>query len=536
MILLEKIEDSLSRNAGSAVWQYVSKDQIKSMCFKDLDEKADELSVFLKKKGVKKNGFVLIYMNKSIEKVIAILAILKVGGAFCCLNPKIRPSQLDYFSQKSGAGLIITDRHGFLSLVKTKEKAGRDLKFIYYSLEEIPEAIEAMMDRSSGISLQVYSKSREIPSQKPFEGNIDGTGPACCLFTSGSTGEPKGVMISRDDLAMRAMTEIVDYGISREDRLLSLLPFSFDVGLNQLFASLLSGSDLIILNSWFPKDIVSVMERLKITGISGVPYIWANLMNTEPDTLIRNSSHSLRYITVSGGSLGEKQLERLRQYFENINIYKTYGQTETFRSTMLRPAEFDKKALSIGRPLKGTDVLIINGEGEIAGPEEDGEIIHRGTGTMLGYIGDEQGTAQKIRHFDFPSDRKLSGRYICTGDLGRFDRDGYLYILCRKDKMIKTMGNRVYPQEVEHALLKHEGVKEAAVFGAKDEIMGEIIVAEVVAKWDLSAQELLVFLAEKLPSYMIPKHIFIVSELPKTETGKISYSEIKGRHEKRGIL
>lgn len=521
------------------IYHYVSNKEVRGITFAELDSKSNELSNTFCVNGSLKDKTVLIYQNKSIENIISILAVLKAGGVFCYLNPRITPSQLKYFIEKSDSHHVIIDKSTLISINRTKKEFNKDHSFIYYSLEEPSGFVHKIFESAKTyINLDIFQeqdpkKANTLTDCDVVRVQRDGGRPACCLFTSGTTGEPKGVLISLDDLSERVMTEVQDYRITPSDRLLSLLPFSFDVGLNQLFSSLMTGAHIAILNSWFPRDIFNAVKKLEITGISGVPYIWANLLNIEQGSASDFDIGLLRYITVSGGSLNTDQLDKLGSYFNGVDIYKTYGQTETFRSTILKPKEFHEYKQSTGRPVHGTTVLIIDSNGKIAGPDEEGEVIHKGPGTMIGYMGEDNDTALKTRDFTFTDSPEHDGRYVCTGDIGRFDKDGFMYLLRRKDDMIKARGYRVYPGEVENAILQKQEVKEAAVFGVKDEIMGQLILAEVVLNAAIDPKELIVFLNELLPSYMIPKDIFVVDRLPRTETGKIKYSEIKLNYEKR---
>jgi acyl-coenzyme A synthetase/AMP-(fatty) acid ligase len=192
---------------------------------------------------------------------------------------------------------------------------------------------------------------------------------------------------------------------------------------------------------------------------------------------------------------------------------------------------------SVGHPLKGTEVFVLNDKGEIAPPDTEGEIVHYGVGTMLGYLNDIEGTSEKLRKMKEPGSKAMKeGKWVFTGDRGRMDEEGYLYVLGREDGMIKTLGHRVYPKEIESCILEHEHVKNAAVVGIKDERKGQAIIAEVVSNGVLNKQSLIVYLKERLPYYMVPGEINVVEYLPMTESGKIKYTTIKERYEERRFL
>jgi acyl-coenzyme A synthetase/AMP-(fatty) acid ligase len=204
---------------------------------------------------------------------------------------------------------------------------------------------------------------------------------------------------------------------------------------------------------------------------------------------------------------------------------------------MLKPFDFERKMTSVGRPIKGTQVFVLNDRGEIAPPNTEGEIVHHGVGTMLGYLNDLEGTREKLRKMKEPgSEAMKEGKWVFTGDRGRMDEEGYLYVLGREDGMIKTLGHRVYPKEIEGCILEYEHVKNAAVVGVRDERKGQTIVAEVIVHGLFNKQNLLVYLKERLPYYMIPSEINIVEQLPMTESGKIRYAAVKEKYEERRVL
>jgi acyl-CoA synthetase (AMP-forming)/AMP-acid ligase II len=356
--------------------------------------------------------------------------------------------------------------------------------------------------------------------------DLDMNAAATCLFTSGSTGKPKGVLISREDLMGRVTAEIDWFGLTTDDVLLSILPFSFDVGLNQLLTALAVGAELVVLDSWLPADILSATEARRVTGICGVPAIWQDMINAGLGFDKRVRHAALRYITVSGGSLPTSQLERLAQHAHGVGIFKTYGQTEAFRATSLRPEEFQRKLESVGRPFAGARVYVVNEDGTRCGPGEIGEVVHTGLGVMIGYLdktaagGDTNG---KLRANPFYGDDDPSPLAIFTGDMGYLDVEGYLYLKGRADCMLKIMGNRVYPQEITNQIVSIPGVREASVAGITRELGQTMLVAFVAVsrEAELSVGAVRKALREKLPSYMIPHEIVLVHRMPRTVAGKL---------------
>lgn len=539
MGLSQEITQVFSRYKGrAAVSHYVPPNSSITLTYGQLEERVRELAQYLSKQGMQPCDLVMCYMTKSVDLVVSILAIVLNGGTCCCFYSKQNPQYALKLFSMANPRFILLEENTLRSVKRQMERV--EPTHLFPPCERYPEA------GGTGGSLQSHNRAIYVlkyPSGKSDSGEgfqeVDSSSEKAlwCLFTSGSTGSPKGVLISGEDLLRRAVTEIEDYELTDQDSLLSLLPFSFDVGLNQLLSCFLSGAHLVILNSWFPRDILTAVRSQNINGISGVPSIWTEALAYPKGPDFEQNTQALRYITVSGGDLSKNQLLQLRQYFRNVKIFKTYGQTETFRSSMLKPFDFERKMTSVGRPLKGTEVFVLNDKGEIAPPDTEGEIVHYGVGTMLGYLNDLEGTSEKLREMKEPGSRAMKeGKWVFTGDRGRMDEEGYLYVLGREDGMIKTLGHRVYPKEIESCILEHEHVKNAAVVGIKDERKGQAIIAEVVSNGVLNKQSLIVYLKERLPYYMVPGEINVVEYLPMTESGKIKYTTIKERYEERRFL
>jgi acyl-coenzyme A synthetase/AMP-(fatty) acid ligase len=539
MNLIQEITQVFSRYKGkAAISHYVPPNSSMTLTYGQLGERVGEFARFLQVQGMQPGDLIMCYMSKSLELVVSILAVMLNGGVCSSFYSKQNPQYPLKLLSIAYPRFLLLDESTLRNMKKSMRTTGSGNEYPVYMKYSELQGIEFRQDRC-GKTIYVLNdpsgKNDNRKEEPATSGCLDNA--VCCLFTSGSTGVPKGVLISREDLLRRAMTEIEDYELTDQDSLLSLLPFSFDVGLNQLLSSLLSGSHLVILNSWFPKDILTTIRSQRITGVSGVPSIWADVIAYPKEPDFDQFVRDLRYITVSGGDLAKNQLAQLRQYLKNTKIYKTYGQTETFRSNILKPPHFEKKMTSVGRPVEGTQVFILNDKGEIAPPNIEGEIVHYGVGTMLGYINDLEGTNGKLREIVESVRRTVKeGKLVFTGDRGKMDQEGYLYVLGREDGMIKTLGNRVYPKEIESCLLEHEHVKNAAVVGIRDERKGQMIIAEVIGNGALDRQRLMVFLKERLPYYMIPGEINIVERLPMTENGKIKYTTIKEKYEERRFL
>ena len=467
-------------------------------------------------------GIIPILAGKSATTVAALLGAAASGHAAACLNPKLRVPQLEQILSAGRVKVAVVDGTGLLAL-KGYHAAGSPIREArwwlargagFMALHE--KTAEAMREFAELADWPVPLEEAALPALAPES-------PAVCLFTSGSTGAPKGVLVGWQDLLDRAEAEIEWFGISERDVLLSVLPFSFDVGLNQLVASLVAGATLVILDSWMPADILRAVAQRGVTGISAVPSIWLDFLKAGLRFDLTGVHRSLRYITVSGGDLDPSHLEALPLLGDGLQIFKTYGQTEVFRPTCLRPGEFGTHMRSVGRPFGSSRVYVVRDDGSLAAPGERGEVVATGLGVMLGYLdgADEQ---QKLRDNPYRGPQDQGAKAIYTGDIGHLDEDGYLYLLGRRDAMLKVMGNRVYPGEVAAQLLALPGVLQAEVVGVDRGDSGTRLFAFVVLAPDAAAPEdLRRQMASRVPAYMMPAALFTKDAIPRTVSGKPDY-------------
>ena len=467
-----------------------------------------------------------LLVGKSADSVACMLAAIATERPFCFLNPKYRGPQIAEALEATNAPLCIVDAAGLVALRGTWKNHAR--------IEQTTWAIVGARSLT-GIYAEAARDLRTVAdvvglddcSQAPSIVRCGDATPqvATCLFTSGSTGQPKGVLVSEADLMGRVATEIEWFGLTHDDMLLSILPFSFDVGLNQLMTALAVGAELAVLDSWLPADIVAATEKRRVTGISAVPAIWQDLINSGTRFDTSGPHTSLRYITISGGSLSRHHLERLPEVVRGAAIFKTYGQTEAFRATSLRPEDYHRKMDSVGRPFSGVHVYVVRDDGSPCDAGETGEVVHTGLGIMVGYLGDASEHAElqtKLRVNPFLDDGDRSPLAVFTGDLGYRDDEGYLFLKGRRDRMLKVLGNRVYPQEVTNQLLTIPGVREAVVAGIPRADGQTVLVAFLSAASgkELSARAVRKALGAKLPAFMIPREIVFVDEMPRTLSGK----------------
>jgi acyl-CoA synthetase (AMP-forming)/AMP-acid ligase II len=354
---------------------------------------------------------------------------------------------------------------------------------------------------------------------------------AAILYTSGSTGKAKGVMLSHANLMAGSSIVSAYLGITEADRILAVLPFSFDAGLNQLMTAFQQGGTLVLTTFVFAMEIVEALLKERITALAGVPTVWSMLAHPS-STLERHAFPHLRYITNTGGAMPQGVLAKLRNALPTTKIFLMYGLTEAFRSTYLPPEELDRLPTSIGKAIPNTEILVVNDQGRPCRPGEVGELVHRGPTVSMGYWGQPDLTARVLKPHPFVPSALPEGEKVCySGDLVRMDEEGFLYFVGRRDNMIKSSGFRISPTEVEEVLFQSGRVREAAVIGVPDDVLGQTIKAFVAPPdgESLDPAALLDFCAEKMPRYMVPKAVAICNALPKTPTGKIDYPALRRR-------
>jgi acyl-CoA ligase (AMP-forming) (exosortase A-associated) len=474
----------------------------------------------LRKVGVKRGDRVGIWLESSVVQANSILGASQSGGVFVPINSVLFPDQAGHIMRDCGTVGLITTKDkiaasaGVLEtlsslrfLISVDEKPDCDLKIPMYLLQEILSADDGCTSRALRIDKDL----------------------AAILYTSGSTGKPKGVMLSHGQV-MAGSSIVSDYlDITSSERIIGVLPLSFDAGLNQLMTAVQQGATYVPMMFTFAREIVKTLEREQITGMAGVPTLWS-LMAQASSTLGKTALPHLRYITNTGGRMPQTVLTALRQALPKTQVCLMYGLTEAFRSTYLPPEELDRRPDSMGKAIPNTEILVVNEKIERCAPGEIGELVHRGPTVSMGYWGKPELTAQVLRLHPFNPPELGDGEKVCySGDLVKMDEEGFLYFVGRRDNMIKCSGYRVSPTEVEEVLFQSGKLMEAGVIGIPDPVLGQVIKAFVVPRdgESVEAASLQSYCAERMPRYMVPKIVQLRKSLPKTPSGKVDYPALR---------
>lgn len=489
----------LSRWSAAATAQKVAiVDGGHRVTYAELRRRAESHRASLQDQGVRKGDRVVIFLPRSVEAVVALFGTWFAGGVAVIANERLRSQQVHHVVQHSAASCVVTD--------------DRQLR----SVPHFPCDRVINVDREA------------LQAPRPHE-HCTGADLAALVYTSGSTGLPKGIMLSHDNLLSGTRIVAGYLDLTERDVILSVLPFSFDYGLNQLLTALLVGGTLVIQRSMFPPDVSKTLVRERITGVAGVPTFWVQLSGRH-SPFLKTAYPDLRYITNSGGRVPEDVVRSIRAAHPGTQIFLMYGLTEAFRSTYLPPDQVDHRPASMGRAIPEVEILVINDRGTRCAPGEIGELVHCGANVSMGYWRDPENTALRFRpHPLRPHADGRPERVVFSGDLVTTDAEGYLYYVGRKDKQIKSRGVRVSPEEIERYIHSSTVVSQVVSFAvARDDGDSDIVAAVIPADESCFREATLEeFCRNEMPEYMQPRVFWAMAEFPLTSSGKPDRCEIE---------
>lgn len=466
------------------------------MTYAELEAEVARMAGWLARYGLERGARVASWLPKTRIACLMPLAAARAGLVHVPVNPALKRAQVAHILTDSGASLLLTQAARLATLEPGDVPTGC--------------ATTEESDVRSGVELAK-------PSRDPND-------LAAILYTSGSTGRPKGVMLSHANLWLGAISVAHYLKLSPDDRVLGVLPLSFDYGQNQLFSTWAAGASVWPLDYLTAKDVVRAVERHDITTLAGVPPMWTQLLEAAwPDDV---AARLLR-LTNSGGALTPRMVQALRERFPNADLYPMYGLTEAFRSTYLPPELVDAHPDSMGRAIPFAEVMVVRPDGSRADAGEPGELVHAGPLVAQGYWQDAERSAQRFR--PAPDFSEHGGMAVWSGDTVTESQDGLFRFVARDDEMIKSSGNRISPTEIEEAVLAGGEVREAAAFGVADARLGQAILVVASAADPVAAEEALrTRLRRDLPAFMQPRDYVWRDELPRNANGKLDRARLKG--------
>ncbi|MCW5831048.1 MAG: AMP-binding protein [Labilithrix sp.] len=502
----------LERAAAGAPEKEAVVDGERRLTYADLHAWAGAVAAWLEADGLRRRDRVGVYLDKSAEEAAAIFGASMAGGVFVPIHPALKPLQVSH---------ILADcqvRH----LVTTA--ARRDALASAGALASVEHELLV-----PGPDAELAGHPLAGAPGRAARSACIGEDLAALLYTSGSTGRPKGVMLSHRNLLAGSRIVSAYLAIGREDRVLSVLPFSFDYGLNQLVTTVEHEATIALLRSFrFGDEIVRALAAERVTGLAGVPTLWSVLAHSAP-SLKKTTLPHLRYITNSGGALTPEISGKLQSLLPTTKIFAMYGLTEAFRSTFLPPEELARRPTSMGKAIPETEVFALHESGRACLPGEEGILVHRGPTVSLGYWNRPDATREVLVPNPLVDPDEGADVVCVSGDVVRMDEDGFFHFVGRRDGMIKCSGFRVSPTEVEEVLMASGVLAQAAVIGLPDPNAGERVHALCVAApgSEPAPEALRARCAELLPLHMQPKDFEYVAELPRSPNGKVDYRALR---------
>jgi acyl-CoA ligase (AMP-forming) (exosortase A-associated) len=462
-----------------------------TLTYAKVEDQVARLAGWLAGHGFPRGSRVATWLPKTRAACLMPLAAPRAGLVHVPINPVLKRAQVAHILADSGAALLLSQPARLASL-----EPG-----------DLPPGIVVAEGEGVGPPLP---RSTAHPDDL-----------AAILYTSGSTGRPKGVMLSHANMWLGAISVANYLSIAAHDRVLGVLPLSFDYGQNQLFSTWAAGGRVIPLDYLTAKDVVKAVARHDVTTLAGVPPLWVQLLEAEWGEV----AAKLRRLTNSGGALTPRMVAALRTRFPNADLYPMYGLTEAFRSTYLAPELVDAHPDSIGRAIPFAEVMIVRSDGREAEAGEAGELVHAGPLVAQGYWQDAERTAARFR--PAPAFSRYGGTAVWSGDTAVRDADGLLRFVGRDDEMIKSAGNRISPTEIEEAVVAGGEAAEAVAIGVPDARLGQAIV--LVLRGDAAREaDLRARLRRDLPSFMQPARYDWRDALPRNANGKLDRAALKG--------
>jgi len=464
-----------------------------------LQRRAGGIASALTAAGIRAYDRVGIFLDGGAEAVAAFFGVAAAGGIAVVINESLRPRQVEHILEVAGARALLTSEDLLARQPRRIETTSRVL-----ITRELTD---------SGTSYTPVSRT--------------GLDPAQIVFTSGSTGLPKGVTVTHGNLQAAAETVIEYLGITQSDRIASILPFSFVYGMSQVLCAAGSGATLVVARSPLAAQVVAELRAQRVTVVAAVPPLWQQLLNVP--AFRDEPVQSLRIATNAGGHLPVPVVQALRRAHPHARLFLMYGLTEVLRSTFLPPEEVDRRPNSMGKAIPGAEVLVLREDLTPCAPDEVGELVHRGPTVTLGYWNDPEETARVFRPNPLrPAGAPDSERVVFSGDLVRQDAEGWLYFVGRSQRMIKTLGYRISPDEIATVVYASGEVAECIITSEPDEARGERIVAYVVLAAGGSLERLRVYVGVELPRPMQPARFEVRDALPRLPSGKHDVAALSG--------
>ena len=517
-VMPDLIHEFISRSARVAPESTALLFKDRTFSYAQLQERVESVSAALLNLGIEAHERVAVYLPKQPETVFSLFGAAAAGACFVPVNPLLKPRQVGHILPHCNVKVLVTSAPRLETLEPVIRNCS-DLHTIVLLEDQLPACADTLPQQ-----VVSFSSFCQPPADPRSSHRVIDTDMTAILYTSGSTGNPKGVVLSHRNMVAGARSVASYLGNTPDDRILAVLPLSFDAGLSQLTTAFSVGASVVLMDYLLPRDVVRAVARYGVTGLTAVPPLWNQLRDLDwPQEAVQ----SLRYIANTGGAMPVATTRTLQKKLPETLLFLMYGLTESFRSTYLPPDQVDIRPESIGKAIPNAEVLVINEKGEECGPNEPGELVHRGALVSLGYWNDPEKTAERfkpcpLRHTEIPTIELA----VWSGDEVKKDEEGYLYFISRKDEMIKTSGYRVSPTEVEEVAYASGKVAAAVALGLPHAALGQAILLLVTpaagALGDSGLEDaMLAHCRRELPNFMVPTTVLERNSMPHNQNGKI---------------
>lgn len=464
--------------------------------------------------GLQPGERVAVFLENRPETIAACLGATGLGAIVVPINWMLKALQVKHILTHAGSTCLVSSAARLRLLAPVLAEADPSLQLV--SVDQVPSEL------AGGRQVHRVADFMAAPHGMPECSPTIDEDPAVILYTSGSTGQPKGVLLSHRNMVQGAFAVAAYLKMNSDDRILCSTPMGFDAGFNQVTSTLFSGGTAVLHNYTRAIEVVRCCDAFEVTGTTGVPPFWMDVSSIAwPDAARRR----LRYFANTGGQMPQSTLQKLRQLFLNAEPYLMYGLTEAYRSTYLDPSLVDERPGSIGKAIPNAQVTVRRADQSLCAPREIGELVHVGSSVALGYWNDPEATAHRFRPIETECGRlRRSLPAVWSGDLAWQDEDGFLYFVGRNDGMIKTLGCRVSPTEVEEVVLASGLAREVVAVGLPDPWKGQIIGIAMAPAANQDEEVLkgriIRHCRMSSPGYMVPELVHFASELPRTPSGK----------------
>ncbi len=478
--------------------------------YKSLHNLARNVAEFLLESGIAPDSRIGILTDEPVHYIASYFGIQMAGGIAVGLNTQTTPRSLSYYINDCKMDGLVVDKK-YVGILKKTFAEIPPIKAIISNADL--KSIECPVDCLGNFN-ELQEKA-PAGTRLPFRSSCD---IAQIIYTSGTTGKPKGVMLRHLNLLTNTSSIVSYLKITKDDKIMAVLPFFYSYGNSVMLTHICQGATLVVNQNFvYPNVILEEMLEHEVTGFSGVPSTFALLLHRS--NIEHFSFPSLRYITQAGAPMSPALARKLQKILPGVEIFIMYGQTEaSARLSYLPPEDLLKKPDSIGIPIPGVELILMDEKGNEVAVGETGEIVARGNNIMAGYWNSPEETKKVLRP-----------EGLRTGDLAYQDNDGYFYIVSRKSDIIKSGSHRIAPREIEDVVMEHDSIQEAAAIGVDDEMLGEAIWLFIVFKPGKECKATIIkkHCRELLPGFKVPHVICSIDSLPKTATGKIRKKDLK---------